>query len=96
MPEFFLRPVLRILAESDKEATEKIYNALTPAGIQIRGWEGEPEEKKEYPVPKSELKKKHYEPCPECGQETFETIYDDPRHGGLDHYICHNPNCRGI
>ena len=36
--EFFLRPVCRVEAGSDAEATDKVLDALGAAGIEVRGW----------------------------------------------------------
>ena len=38
MKEFFINPICKIEADSEAEATEKIYDLLTNNGIEIRGW----------------------------------------------------------
>lgn len=38
MPEFFLRPICRVEADTEAEATEKILEALFPRVCEIRGW----------------------------------------------------------
>lgn len=38
MREYFLRPICRVEAESETEATDKIFETLVNAGIEIRGW----------------------------------------------------------
>lgn len=36
--EYFKRPVCMVIANSEAEATEKVFNALSDAGIEIRRW----------------------------------------------------------
>ncbi len=36
--EWFMSPVCRVEAETEWEATDKILEALTEAGIEVRGW----------------------------------------------------------